>query len=539
MTDGNLAMTISSSGHYSTIATLGMTTGKYYWEVGAGTGWSNDPAWGIVGEEAEHYDDQTNSVPGAWVRNNGRRYYEGTEGDVWMTASQMNVNSGNTLGLAYDGFLGTLQVFINGIDQGIAFTGLKKGMTRNLGSGTSNRWFPAFKMYDGGPINVNFGQKPFKFAPPKGFLSLCTANIPRPGVARPTNYVGLSSYVGNGSCNSVSDLNFKPYLIWVKDANDGDNWITVNSVTGIGNMTKLNEPEKEFSETGDFTSFDDKGFSFGLYNNINQSSITYTTYCWKAGGNKNTFNVDDVGYASAADAGLDGGTIDPIAASVGTQQGLSIIKYTGTGSAGTIAHGLSQKPSFMTFRNLPNPAGSLNWPVYHQSKGATGYLRLDQNNAWGAKTSVFNDTEPTSSVLTIGSDSDINISGEAYMGWIWHDVEGLQKFGIYTGNGQSGNGAYVELGFKPALLICKNLSTSNWVVWDNVRSTYNLRNNYYYINGPDASTNDGTSGVDFLANGFKMYNSYTDANADNNEYVYMAWAETPFRNMYGATGPGG
>ena len=73
-------------------------------------------------------------------------------------------------------------------------------------------------------------------------------------------------------------------------------------------------------------------------------------WTWKGTptGNKNTFNVDDVGYASAAAAGLDGGSITPTGASVGTKQGFSIIKYTGNGTnnGATFSHGLIKAPDF-------------------------------------------------------------------------------------------------------------------------------------------------------------------------------------------------
>ena len=151
-------------------------------------------------------------------------------------------------------------------------------------------------------------------------------------------------------------------------------------------------------------------------------------WCWKAGGNKNTFNIDDVGYATAAAAGLNGGSITPTGASVGTKQGFSIIKYTGTGdSSNTFSHGLSQKPDFAIFKNL-SQAGD-DFIVYSSAIGATKRGKLNLANAFDSQTSQFNDTEPTSSLFTIGTFDNINKLDDEYISYIWHNVAGLQQLG--------------------------------------------------------------------------------------------------------------
>ena len=537
LTDGNLAMSISSAGHYSSIATLGMTTGKYYWEVGAGKGWSNDPAWGIVGEEAEHYDDQTNSVPGAWVRNNGRRYYEGTEGDVWMAASQMNVNSGNTLGLAYDGTAGTLQVFINGITQGTAFTGLKKGMTRNLGSGTSNTWYPVFKMYDGGPINVNFGQKPFKFAPPKGFLPLCASNLERPQFVRSNSVVGVSTWRGTSADNHFIPSGFQADLLWTKDRDTSANWYCFDSVRG---RTQVFHPNLSNAESGPENNIirsltNTNGYVLGQGGDANNSSYNYVGYSWKAGGNAGTFNKDGVDAGSAAAAGVSDGSITPTACSVGTREGFSIIKYTSTGSNATVGHGLNATPQLIIVKNTDN---NNNWHVYHEALGNTKFLYLDLDYAADTGAGAWNNTSPTSTVFSLGTGNGTNSSSNhEYMAYCWCNKPGLQKFGSYTGNADSGgDGPYVELGFRPALVWFKaTTGTQPWNLFDSERGTINPIDEGLLIN-TTGSEFTGTARVDYLSNGFKVRAPSGGNPNVATTYIYCAWAETPFHNLYGATG---
>ena len=530
LTDGNLSMSISSLGHYSSIATLGMTTGKYYWEVDSGTGWTNDPAWGIVGEESEHYDDQVNSVPGAFVRDNGRRYYDGTEGDVWMEVDAMAADEGSTLGLAYDGIAGTLQVWINGRYQGVAFTGLKNGMTRNLGSVTSNRWYPCLKMYDGGPIHINFGQQPFKYPCPYGFGPLCSGNLEKPQFVRSNGAVGVSTWWGTSADNHFIPSGHQADLLWTKDRDTSSNWYCFDSVRG---RTQVLHPNLTNAESGPENNIirsltNTNGYVLGQAGDANNSSYEYVGYSWKAGGNAGTFNKDGVDAGSAAAAGVSDGSITPTACSVGTAEGFSILKYTGTGVANTIGHGLNAEPKFIICKQT---SGTEPWAIYHYGMGNDQRMALNSSDA-KTSTSTWNSTTPTSSVFSVGVANLSNESSETYIAYCWCNKPGLQRFGKYTGNGSS-DGPYVELGFKPAMVIVKNIDEANsWRMWNSKIPGYNVTKNYL---SPDGTSAEGTVNLelDILSNGFKQRGTNDSANKNDNEYVYMAWAESPYHNLYG------
>ena len=233
-------------------------------------------------------------------------------------------------------------------------------------------------------------------------------------------------------------------------------------------------------------------------------------------------------------------SIANIGASVGTKQGFSIIQYQGGGNnVTTVSHGLLQSPQFMIIKNIDDAD---DWTCYHEGAGETNYLTLNSTAA-ATDGTMFNDITPTSTVFTLGaaSGSDYhnraNRSGYDYISYLWHDVPGLQKFGSYVGN-ESTDGPYVELGFRPAVLIIKNAdgdhaNGANWFIFDGTRDPDNpVRLN---LNPNDSSVEeDDTNGtLDFLSNGFKMRSSGTHPNGSGNTIIYAAWAAAPSVDLYG------
>ena len=116
----------------------------------------------------------------------------------------------------------------------------------------------------------------------------------------------------------------------------------------------------------------------GAQGNVNENSENYASWCWKAGGNSHTYNIDGKGYATAAAAGLDGGTIDPTGASINTEAGFSIVTYSANGTAGaTVAHGLGKKPAWIIIKCRSN---SSDWRVYHQTLTGTHFDKEHKTN---------------------------------------------------------------------------------------------------------------------------------------------------------------
>ena len=188
---------------------------------------------------------------------------------------------------------------------------------------------------------------------------------PNKVIARPDQYVGIVTYKGTGTTSqSIKGLNFdaKPDVVWIKDITSSSNYSyrIADSVRGSTNVLFTNATNgTQTNEYGTIDQFTFNGFDLrqGSNNNgdgSNTNGSTLIAWCFKAGGKvgSNAYNIDDVGYATAAAAGLDGGSISPTGASIGTKQGFSIIQYTGTdASSNTFSHGLTQAPDFALFKN--------------------------------------------------------------------------------------------------------------------------------------------------------------------------------------------
>ena len=269
-------------------------------------------------------------------------------------------------------------------------------------------------------------------------------------------------------------------------------------------------------------------------------AATFATWCWKAGGNKNTFNVDDVGYESAAAAGLDSGTISLTGASVGTKQGFSIVTYAGTdsGSSQTIPHGLNQPPEFWMWKN--RTSGS-NWIIYttaisqYGNTAASDYLVLNESDEAKAGVSPWS-TLPTSSVVTVGTNNnDTCDAGDNYVMYAWHSVPGYSRIGTYVGNGNA-NGPYVDCGFRPAFILTKDTITDSywWEIVDNKRVPYNPTNKTLYANVYDAEYNNSIYDKDLYANGFKVRGTSGGQNTSGTTYIFMAFAEQPEVTPFGS-----
>ena len=258
----------------------------------------------------------------------------------------------------------------------------------------------------------------------------------------------------------------------------------------------------------------------------NNNGESLVAWCWKAGGSSNTFNVDGTGYASASAAGITDGSIALTGASVNTEAGFSILTWTGTGSAGTIAHGLGASPKIVVVKRR---SGADHWQVYWIGAGTerSGFLSLENALSTGATTSYWGTSEPTSTVFSVGSATQTNASSETYVGYCWTEIPGYSKFGEYTGNGSS-DGVVVELGFRPAWVLVKRTNqAASWSLHDNKRAGYNSDNDYLH---PDLSQaeSDGSPGtVDLLSNGFKCTTTAGTHNNSGGNFIYMALAAQP------------
>jgi len=353
----------------------------------------------------------------------------------------------------------------------------------------------------------------------------------------PSAHFQTTLWTGDGSSprtiTNDGNSNLQPDLVWHKNRSDsGRSHYLHDSSRGFGSEKELsaNTDDNENSNNhlvenhGYIASVSTDSFVLGAgaTNDVytNNSSSTYVAWQWKANGGTTTTND-----ASATSIG----SIDSVY-QANTTARFSIVTYTGTGSTGTIAHGLGAVPSVI-FIKRRDSAGD--WTSYHSVLGDEKYMRLNSTNAMGDQATYFNDTTPTSTVFTVGSAGDVNTSSGTHVAYCFAEIQGYSKFGSYTGNGNA-DGPFVYTGFKPALVMIKCTSqTESWFINDTTRSVDNPTLEALIPN-QDAveNTTDGYS-IDILSNGFKCRADSGQQNEDDGTYVYMAFAEHPFVSSEG------
>jgi len=318
-------------------------------------------------------------------------------------------------------------------------------------------------------------------------------------IDNPELYFQVKLYAGNGGTHSPTfdgSEDMQPDLVWLKDRDRADNNALYDSVRGTGEAIYTDSNAAESTHGTGLSSFNSDGWTMGLDSQINRGSPSEDYVCWA--------------WKESVTAGFD------------------IVSYTGNGSTQNISHSLSAKPDLM-FLKLRSGTGG--WLVYHSSLGATKAIYLDETGAVGTNSSGFNDTEPTSSVFSLGSGAYANTSSGTQICYAWTSKQGFSKFSSFVGNGNA-DGPFIYTGFKPAFIIFKRTdSTGAWVLKDNKRNTYNVATGYLYANASDAEST--SYNVDFTANGVKLRGTDLQFNASGGTFIYMAFAEAPFVNSNG------
>ena len=385
----------------------------------------------------------------------------------------------------------------------------------NISSRKNQGWFFTVSGYSDQVVTADFGQQGFDYTPPTGFKSVCARNMKpelSPAIIDPEKHFKCFKYTGTGATQKIDTVGFRPDLIWCKRIENTSYHILTDSVNGAGKYFVSNTADG--LSTGGaqiINAIRDNGFQVGTESNVNGNGETYTAWCWKAGG--------------ATVANTDGSINSQVSAN--TEAGFSIIQYSGTGTTGTVGHGLGRTPRVIFFRNH-NSEGH-DWNVYYNTPNGYGagvrYLSLNDNDGGTYATNKYNSTTATSSVITVHTAADNNQSGQTITAYCWASIPGYSKIGIYRGNGDN-DGEYIHTGFRPRWVWCKRVDSSgNWQVWDAARETENVMDQVFEFSDTNSSESSSNTAIDFLAMGFKHRTSFTRSNATG-DYLYMAIAET-------------
>jgi hypothetical protein len=256
-------------------------------------------------------------------------------------------------------------------------------------------------------------------------------------------------YTGNGSGLNIDngiDLAGKGGLVWTKSrgtvrsnvlidtnrAQDGSGYFRLfsNSAGGL------------FSSNDGFRQFRNNGYTIGGSVDFNQGGVNFASWTFRK-----------------------------------QQKFFDCVTYTGNGTAGrTVAHSLGSTPGMVIVKIL---SGSGSWFVYHRSLGATQYMLLDDIGAAGTSGGIWNNTEPTSSVFTLGNDGSVNSPGQSYLAYVFaHNAGGFGLTGtdnvITCGSFTTdGSGfASVNLGYEPQFLIQRmSQNVDDWYMLDIMRGS--------------------------------------------------------------------
>jgi len=689
--NGGLDITHSAGDWLAVRGTKFVSSGKWYYEVTVGN--NQYTSFGFV--SSDYILKITNNK---WINEDYAYGYYPYNGKVYDGSTARTYSGGGnttakgrTFGVSLDMDNKIIKFYDNGKDLGVAFDSTTT-ITNSLQNFHLQKFVaPCAWLYNqSGTDEYNFGQKPFKYPPPDGFQPMNGNTLQSDDmITGPNAYVASKRYKGNGTTQKI-DTKFKPDFIWIKRTNTGgQDHVLQDSVKGFGSATKLSSSSsKAQNDTSDGSTDERWGYITDTFANgfnitastdgdqVNHANGNYSAWFWKAGGNEDTFNIDDVGYSSAAavkmsasslnsDAyntsqrwsnlmsvtpgsfdqaaslafdgnirkssvggavlrtgdnaalvtmdlssnpvtvsskivvqaqtngvytstctvTLDGNTLTskggrfhtfnvsgsltkmtlktdngsgrtymegmriddkelvddnvtppnaPTLAStgcsVGTKQGFSIVKFTGSGSGTpSVAHGLSKAPNFILQKDT---GAGTNWRAFFYNgsvdKGDWGRMSLNTTDAGIA---TADEKPPTSKLFFVNGNGN---AANTQIAYLWHDVPGLQKFGVYEGDGQT-DGPYIHLGFKPAIIILRNIDNYgegyDWYLYDNLRDPDNVVSNYIRLNRNSDSGN--TNALDFLSSGFKLRASTGGINLNAHTIFYAAWAEAAAVNLYG------
>jgi len=563
--EGNLKVTTTSSTPAKIVSTIGASSGKWYAEL-LYTGQANYPL-GVTADNRER--DYLGNSDG----NTSISFWTGTAGtSVYINGSSVSFSgssttwaNGDIIGIALNADDEEVSLYKNGSLVGAAVSYSSYNWTE--------AFFAAGNYVSGLVYHANFGADPtfagnktsgqdtsqseFYYAPPTGFKSLNTSNLAAPSVA-PSEHFGVLTYVGNsdlyygsGSTQNVTGVNFDVGMAWIKDRdNSAESSFTgsgsdeygnylFDTITGTSTGGYNLDGDVASSSGGPYLNSGEEGvisFSAGSGTNrgitVDQAGETnyyydefgfyeiterYVAWLWKLGstGSSSTWNSS---YTA------------PSTEHYNSSAGVTTIEVSPASSGNLeVAHSLSAAPEFFFVADDQGSANFSGFPAFHKDLSSGNYLQLDGNSAQSSDSTYFPSGAAHADYIKLGS-AFIDDYGYGFNLRIWAftGVEGYSKFGKMTGNGSSSDGVFCYLGFRPALVITKNISNTSgyhWRMWDSARGSNNVNDEVLY---PSSSLNESTSDghMDFLSNGFKLRSSA--GNLNNDTYIFAAWAEQPF-----------
>ena len=326
----------------------------------------------------------------------------------------------------------------------------------------------------------------------------------------PGEYFNTVLWTGNATDDTaITGVGFSPDWVWIKNRSTTEAHHTADSVIGAAKRLRTNTTGALGNQADGVKSFDSNGITIGTTGSLNGNGNSIVGWFWKAGG--------------SASSNSNGSITSSVSAS--TDSGFSIVSYTGNGSSATVGHGLGVAPNVIITKKT-NAAAQ--WNFQNSIRGYNEYMALNTTEASQATSGAIISAVSSTTYSCDGNDV-VNANSGTYVSYCFAEKKGYSKFGSYTGNGNA-DGTFVYIGFKPAFVVFKRTdSAGNWLQYDIKRDTDNPNPNILIPNLSNAETSGGTTGIDILSNGIKFRNGGTGVNNSGSTYIYMAFAEVPFK----------
>ena len=305
-------------------------------------------------------------------------------------------------------------------------------------------------------------------------------------------------YTGTGAAQTITngiDLAGEGGMVWVKSRSATTDHFLFDTVRGALNEINSNKTEGQASLADSLTAFNADGFSISSATGIGVNAATYASWTFRK-----------------------------------APKFFDVVTYTGTGSARTVAHNLGSVPGMIIVKRTDTTG---DWQVYHRANTAapeTDYLVLNSTAATVDSNTRWNDTQPTSTVFSLGTEATVNASGGTYVAYLFaHDAGGFGESGTdnivscgsYVGNG-SATGPVIDLGWEPQWVMIKRADNiGNWNISDSMRGIPTGDASQLFQANSSAAESTATS-VSLLSTGFQVITTSSAGNASGGDYIYLA-----------------
>lgn len=537
LSEGSLKTTNSSTGSDKNyhLSTMRVDSGKWYMEYYGTSGYTMG---GVTYFDASSTENYNGSGGITYFGTQDEDYsYFGATGQIYTNGSGTSYGAtygnGDIIGVALDldSATNTVTFYKNNTSQGSYTLPSGKSWVFGVGQDLASNYhylnfgqdssFAGNKTAQGNTDSNEIGD--FYYTPPSGYLALCTANLPDPAVI-PSEHFNTVIWTGNNATSRTITTGFQPDLVWSKLRTYGQSHLLHDVVRGFGASkdlaSDLTAVEGSTSTNtvadGYVSGTTSTGFtvSAGTDNQdfVNRNNWNYVAWNWKANG--------------SGVSNTDGSITSTVSAN--QDAGFSIVSFTGNGVFNSsVGHGLTQKPELVILKNRDT---ATNWPIQTTIiDGSNDYAYLNLTNAKGDA----GENGATNSVFYLYGNTEHGGSGYDFIAYCFHSVDGFSKVGSYTGNGSS-DGTFVYTGFRPAFIMTKRTSsTSSWRIVDVKRSPYNNSDKTLSADSSSAEADYTDNGWgefwDITSNGMKARGSDPEFNSSGHTYIYIAFAENPFK----------